>query len=127
ATAATPGGVAGYEQDTKIQQGELGTPILQSSQQYVAFAAGGQTDYLIASSTVYRNTDGTGAETTTNSYTMFPGTLQIQSQTVARPVISAVENGPGTADVETTVNDIYGREIWHKDAGGFINYTVYDL
>ncbi|HLJ95811.1 MAG TPA: IPT/TIG domain-containing protein, partial [Gemmataceae bacterium] len=36
ATETTPGGVAGYLKDTKIEQGQLGTPVLQRSQQYYA-------------------------------------------------------------------------------------------
>src|SRR5262249_4051875 len=81
----------------------------------------------IANSTVYRNTDGTGPETTSYSYTWFSGTLQKQSVAVSLPVISAAQNGPGTADVQTTFFDAYGRPIWTKDADGFINYIADDL
>jgi hypothetical protein len=38
ATETTPGGVAGYYQDTKLQRGQLGTPVLQASKQYFARA-----------------------------------------------------------------------------------------
>jgi RHS repeat-associated protein len=98
ATESTPGGAVGYYQDTKLEQGKAGTPILQSSVQYFAHTAG-MTIYPVATSTVYRNTDGTGAETTSYAYTWYTGTTEMQTKTVSLPVISAAENGPGTADV----------------------------
>ena len=58
--------------------------------------------YPLATDTVYRNTDGTGAETTSYSYTWYSGTSQMQSETVSKAVISGGQNGPGTADTETT-------------------------
>jgi RHS repeat-associated protein len=126
ATATTAGGVLGYVQDTKIQQGQQGTPILQSQMQYFQQTAGGATVNPLATSTMYRNTDGSGAETTSYSYTWFSGTTQIQSMTVSAPVISAAQNGPGTADVTTSFFDTYGRPVWQKDADGFLAYTAYD-
>jgi hypothetical protein len=84
------------------------------------------TVYPMASETVYRNPDGTGAETTSYSYTWYDISNAMQSQTVTHAVVSAAQNGPGTPDVETTVYDIYGRVIWTKDGGGFIKYTEYD-
>jgi len=123
ATPSTPGNVAGFLQDTKIKQGELGTTILISGQQYYSHTANSVTIYPTANSTRYRNTDGTGAETTSNSYTFFTGTNQIQSIAISLPVISSSQNGPGSADVVTVFNDTYGRPIWSKDGDGFINYT----
>jgi RHS repeat-associated protein len=82
--------------------------------------------YPVANKTVYRNTDGTGAETTQYASTWFPGTAREQSETITKPVISATQNGPGTPDVETTVYNSYGMPIWTKDGDGFINYTAYD-
>jgi hypothetical protein len=40
ATETTPGGAAGYIQDTKLEQGQLGTPILQTANQYYAHSGG---------------------------------------------------------------------------------------
>jgi hypothetical protein len=124
----TAGGVVGYQQDVKLQQGELGTPVPQETWQYYMHTAGGSSVAPVATDTVYRNTDGTGGETTTDTYTWFPGTLQDQSQTVSRPPISATQNGPGATnpDTETTYFDAYGREVWHKDGDGFLRYTAYD-
>src|SRR5262249_37125187 len=136
ATSTSAGDVAGYYKDTKVQQGSGGTPILQSATQYFVQTAPGlgmtqmgsptNTIYPTASTTISRNPDGTSGETTTYAYTWFANSVQAQSVTVTKPVISAAQNGPGTADVEVTFNDIYGRPIWFKDADGFITYTEYD-
>jgi RHS repeat-associated protein len=115
-----------YVGDRKVQQGELGTPVLQESDSYISQTAGSVTVTELASQTVYRNPDGTGAETTNYSYTWFSGTVQIQSETVSRPVIAAGQNGPGVADTDTTYFDVYGRPIWHKDGDGLLTYTAYD-
>ncbi len=127
ATSSTPGNVAEYLESTSVQQGQSGTPILQSSQEYIAHTATGYaTVYPLASQTVYRNTDGTGSETTSYSYTWnydLP-----QSMTVSAPLIGTSENGPGgTAyDVTTTYFDNRGRPTWEMDPDGYITYTQYD-
>jgi hypothetical protein len=74
----------------------------------------------------WTNGDGSGAQTTSYAYTFFPNTVQVQSVAVTLPVISAAQNGPGSADVETTYFDASGRPIWHKDGDGFLTYTAYD-
>jgi RHS repeat-associated protein len=126
ATETTPGGAAGYYEDTTLQQGQLGTPIVLNSTQYFAHSGGGATVYPQATTTVYRNPDGTGAETTQYADTWYPGTVRMESQTVTQPVVSADQNGPGVADTQTTVYDIYGRSIWQQDGNGFLTYTAYD-
>jgi hypothetical protein len=88
ATSTTPGDVLGYAKDDKVQVGQVGTPILLDSTQYIANTANGVTVYPQATSTVYRNADGTGAETTTDTYTWYAGTNQIQSDTTTAPVVS---------------------------------------
>jgi RHS repeat-associated protein len=122
----TAGGVTGYYQDTKIQQGQLGSSILQATDQYFAHTANGATVDPVATHTVYRNADGTGAETTSYSYTWFTGTTQQQSVTTTLPVISSAENGPGVADTQTTFFDSDARPIWNKDGDGFLTYHAYD-
>jgi RHS repeat-associated protein len=130
----TAGGVVGYLQDVKIEQGQQGVPpgttILQSSSQYFlhsAIIAGNTVNIApLANSTVYSNPGDTSGPMTSYSYTWFSGTAMAQQVTVNLPVISSGQNGPGVADSETIVNDIYGRPIWHKDADGFIDYTQYD-
>jgi hypothetical protein len=70
ATETAAGSVAGYRQDVKVQQGQQGTLVTQESWQYYAHSAGGQTVAPVASDTVYRNTDGSGAETTSYTTTL---------------------------------------------------------
>jgi len=79
-----------------------------------------------ASDTVYRISDGSGAETSSYSYTWYGNTFQVQSMTVSLPVVSAAQNGPGAPDTETSFFDFYGNEVWHKDADGFLSYTQVD-
>jgi hypothetical protein len=126
ATTSSPGDVAGYDKQTQIQQGYNGTNILQSSGDYIKRTAGSLNIFLVNSSTVYRNTDGSGGETTTYAYSYFPGYCQVQSENLLPPGISSAQNGPGTVDQSTFVYDSYGRLIWEKDPDGFINYTQYD-
>jgi RHS repeat-associated protein len=126
ATTTTAGDVLGYQKDDKVQNGQAGTPILLDGTQYIAHTNSGITIDPVANSTVYRNTDGTGAETTSDTYTWFAGTNLAQSVAESAPVVSSTQNGPGTADVTTTYFDTYGRPIWTKDPDGYIGYTTYD-
>ena len=75
---------------------------------------------------MYRNSDGTGAETTAYSYTWFWETVQEQSETTTLPVISTAENGSGTAETTATWYNIYGQPTWTMDADGTIDYAAYD-
>jgi hypothetical protein len=126
ATTSAAGDVSGFLKQTTVQQGQNGTAIVVSSQQYILHTANNVTVNPLASTTVYRNTDGTGAETTSYTYTWFSGTNLEQSVAVSAPLISSAQNGPGTADVKTTYFDNYGRPIWNKDGDGFISYMAYD-
>jgi RHS repeat-associated protein len=126
ATSTTAGGVAGYMDQTAIQRGETGTSVPQETLDYIARTGGSVTIYPVADSTVYRNTDGTGGETTSTAYTWFSGTVRPQSIQVTYPTVTTAENGPNSADVVTTFYDVYGRPIWTKDADGFLTYTEYD-
>jgi hypothetical protein len=101
--------VAGYYQDTKIERGQGGTPIPQRTVQYFTHAGGGATVHPVGTEIAYRNTDGTGAQITSQSYIWFSGTDQVQSQTTTLPVIASGQNGPGMADSETTFFDTLGQ------------------
>lgn len=125
-TETTSGGAAGYTQSISIRQGETGTAVPQSTLQYFTRTEGGSTTHPIATQTVYRNDNGTGAETTSFTYTWFSGTTRVQSMTTSLPVVSTGQNGPGSADVSTTVFNSNGRPIWMKDADGFLTYMSYD-
>jgi RHS repeat-associated protein len=126
ATETTAGGVLNYLEDVEIQQGQQGKLIPQETWQYYAHAYNGQTIAPVANDTVYRNSDGTGAETTSSSYTWYTNTAQEQSETDTAPVISSSENGPGVADMTTTYFDPYDNAQWIKDPDGFIQYNAYD-
>jgi YD repeat-containing protein len=96
----------------------------------LAHTGGGITVDPVASSSVYRNTttnlNDSSAETTTYSYTWYTGTVQMQSASLNRPVISAAENGPGVADSETRSYDVYGRVTQLTDADGYVHTIQYD-
>jgi len=64
-------GATGYLQDVRVKQGELGTAVLQETDTYSSNTANSITVYPLTLSTVYRNTDGTWAETTSYTYTFF--------------------------------------------------------
>jgi hypothetical protein len=101
--------VFGYAKDTKLNG------ILQSQTPYFSRTANGVTIYPVATQTVYRNTDGTGAETTSYSYTWFTSTLQMQSMTVTKPVISTAQNGTVSCQMSTPLSEeqmrLLGRSI----------------
>jgi RHS repeat-associated protein len=124
---STAGGIAGFLKETKLQRGELGTGILQETVQYYQHTGGGVTVGAVASDTVYRNTDGTGAQTTSLGYTWYASATAVESVTVTYPTVSAAQNGPGTSVQETTYFDSQGRATWHKDGAGFIGYLAYDM
>jgi hypothetical protein len=94
ATSTTPGGAAGSYEDSKLEQGKSGTPILQRMDQYIARTGGSITIYPPANSTVYRNPDGSGAETTSYSYLWQGATTQPQQEFVSEPTISAAQTRP---------------------------------
>lgn len=133
ATATTPGGVAGYQWQTKLKHGEndggsnvLGGGILQDRYQYFERAGTDATVYPVANYITYRNTDGTGLQTTSYNYTWYAGLTQAESVTTTRPTATSAQNGPNSGDQETQVFDTYGRPVWTRDGSGYIHYTEYD-
>ena len=76
---------------------------------------------------MYRNDNGTGAQTTNYAYTWSSGTLQAESVTVTYPTITTAQNGSNSAVSEMVVIDDLGKPVWTKDAAGYINYMAYDL
>jgi RHS repeat-associated protein len=122
-TASNP---TGYLLDVKIQQGELGSAIKLQQWAYVSQNTSVGTIFKTSSDAVYRNTDGSGGESTTFSYTWVGTTAGVQSVQTSLPVIASMQNGPGTADVETVFLDGWGRPNWYKNADGFLFYAAYD-
>jgi len=126
ATESSAGSVAGYLQKKNVQHGETGTAIKTEEWQYYKRTGGSVTVSPIATDVRYRNTDGTGGETTTYTYTWFSGTTRQESKTTSLPVISSSQNGPGSADTNVVYFDVYARPIWTKDGDGFLGYIAYD-
>jgi hypothetical protein len=91
--------VAGYVSTIWIKQGELGSQVMQEALTYFQRTAGGVTVNPIATDTVYRNTDGTGGQTTSYVYTWYSGTAREQSMTIAYPIASSgrVPQSPSSA------------------------------
>jgi hypothetical protein len=65
--------------------------------------------------------------TTSYSYTLFRGTLKVQSITTTWPVVSTAQNGSGVADSRTVFFDAYANPVWLKDERGFIFYSAFDV
>lgn len=126
ATTSVAGNVAGYLKSTSIQNGDGGTPILQSERTYIVRTGGSNTIYPVASETRYENTNGTGAQTTTYTYTWHGSTTQMLTRTVTLPTVSASENGSGSGVTEVTYFDTNGRAIWVVDGDGYITFNEYD-
>ncbi len=128
ATSTTAGGVLGYADSVYLKRGETTTAIVQSKEKYKLKTIGSDTIAPVAESIVYRNTDGTGAITTTHDYTFYTDSFQPRSVKVTHPIVTVAQNGPGgsTGDQETTVYDDRGRPIWFRDGGGYLTYIAYD-
>jgi hypothetical protein len=61
ATQTTAGGIVNFEQDTKLEQGQQGTPVSQELWTWFLHTGRGIGVDVWATDTVYRNTDGSGA------------------------------------------------------------------
>ncbi|MCL2639640.1 MAG: hypothetical protein FWD53_02230, partial [Phycisphaerales bacterium] len=129
------GEVAGLNKNEYVQHGELGTPILVSGKTYTSNTdSDGHTIYPVATSTVYSNTNGTGARTTRYSYTFFNNTNAVAIRTTTMDPIPSGQNGPASstwdlanADKVTEYYSVYGHVVWTKDGDGYITYTGYDV
>ena len=101
-------------------------PALQKAFQYYADTSGGITVDPVATSTLFRNSDQSGPETTTWTYGFASGTLNIASETETDPVVSSGENGSDVAPVTTTYYDSFGNATWIEDPDGYLAYVLYD-
>jgi RHS repeat-associated protein len=126
ATSTVAGGVDRLVSGLSVMRGDRGTAVRQQAFSYFLQSAGGRTATPLATSTTYPNTTTTGAQTTSWSYTFAAGTTRVVSQRMTLPVVSTTQNGPGRADVSERVFDSVGREIWTRDADGFLQFTRYD-
>ena len=94
------------------------------------FYAPGTTSFYTSSSTQYQNAGGSGAETTTYSYTFFPDNeatgAAIETETTALPAVPTADGGTGSSPTSTDVYNSLGQLVWSQDANGSISYTAYD-
>ena len=133
ATTMAAGGVAGYLQNTYVQQGSSGTPVLQSTTTYIKHLdSNSNAVFDVAASTAYTTTTATspasaGAETTTYTYTFYSGTNQIEDETTTMPAVTDQDSGhTSVANATIAIFDAFGRDVWYQDADGNIDYTAYD-
>ena len=127
ATSSTAGDAAGYFKEVAILHGEQGTAVKQQAATYIMRTVGSVDLFFPAASTVYRNDNGTGGQTTTATYTWQGSTATPASVTTTLPAVGTAQNGPNSATSMTAAYDGYGRPIWQKDQGGFLTYTEYDV
>ncbi len=114
------------EESIQLGMGDL-EDFTVSSMTYTSHTdANGSTLYFLASSSTYPTFDTAFPETTNYSYTWTTGTNQIQTRTTTKPLISADENGPGTADVTTEYFDTFGNVMWKQDPDRYVQYTACD-
>lgn len=121
------GSVAGYVSGTRIANGEFAASVPQTAFTYDTRTLGSASIHPVHSSTIFRNADGSGAQTTTFAYDYYPGTLQPSIVYTTLPVVAAGQNGPGFASVSAAAFDAYGRQNWSRDAAGAISLAERDL
>ena len=126
-TTTGSGAAPGYLWREKMQQGSGGAPVLLLAYTYTSVTAGGSTVYPPASVTTYRNSDGTGSITTTFAYAYYSGTTQVQQKATTLPVVSAAQNGSGTAATTSEYFDSFGQTTWKMDERGFLTAMIYDV
>jgi RHS repeat-associated protein len=125
-TDTDPGASAGYLKEERLRKGETGTAVPQRTLAYVIHGSGDEAVTRTASETVYRNSDGTGAQTTSYSYVLDSGSTFVRERVVTLPTITGSQNGPGVAVSTTSVYDDFGRAIWMRGGAGFITHQSYD-
>jgi RHS repeat-associated protein len=126
ATNLSTGAVAKYCSTVQLRQGSAGAPVLLETNTYTSRTGTTATIFPLLTRTSYRNTDGTGAQSSTHSYTWQGNTTQILQETITLPVVPTTQNGSGSAPSITVQLDAFGRTTWMKDADGFISQVSYD-
>ena len=132
ATCTSPGNVAGYLEESGVQHGSGGSPVWQTSMDYIAHTTNSITVYYTNSTTAF-GTDGGDARTTTYGYTFvssgdvpYGAGPEIASVTTTLPTVSTTQHGSGTAAASTDIYNSLGQVVWSRDAAGSISYTAYD-
>jgi hypothetical protein len=120
-------GAPHYIHFEKVQEGGSGTPIILTEWKYVTRTVGDVSIYVPWKEICYpSDTDQTlHIECTVYTYT-WQGDFQVDEKTTIWPVVSAAQNGSGTADRKVEKLDATGRTIWTKDERGYITGFSYD-
>lgn len=125
ATDSSDGDVPGYLKYSKMKLGESG--VVTTTLKKLTYIKSPNADvYLVASDTIYHNSNLTGGQETEYSYTWFGATAQVASMTVNSPQILDDHNGPDTTIQTITAYDTFGRVAWTKDGDGFVTFYEYD-
>jgi RHS repeat-associated protein len=110
-----------------LRKGTAGADVPQSATTYEARVTSLGTIYLPAGGTVYRNTDGTGAITTSFVYSdWFTDSFQYRFRTTVLPAVPVAEHGSG---VSTTTVDEFNSRGFHvasTDEDGTVTDYTYD-
>jgi RHS repeat-associated protein len=130
---STAGNVQGYETYASLYHGSGdASPTEQVSYQYFQHSAGSgvnaRTVHPLASMSVYP--DGSTADTTRYTYTWYSGTVQIQQEATALPIVTTGQNGPGGTDGTDNwkikeVFDKNGNLVWEENANARFTYHAY--
>jgi len=124
------GDIAGFLKSTWIVQGEIdggGNDLIkQNALTYYLHSDGTNTVSPLATSTVYRNTDATGGQTTTMGYSFAASSLEMTAATVTHPIVTTGQNGPNSAAIEFMQLDRYGRGTYMIDAESHLTYREFD-
>ena len=126
ATATTPGGAAGYFEDSEIQEGQLGTPVLQETEQYYAVSGSGTTVYPVATAYRVPQQRRHGGR---NHRLQLHLVLGNRAGTIGNHHPAGDFHGGERVrhgrDHDHLYN-IFGQPTWTMDADGTIDYTAYD-
>ena len=137
------GGAVGYLQAEwfVVGNGQYGPPVSTLLDLYTYTANSGTYDgvsitvYPVASYTAYSGYDGSGAETTSYSYTWDTADglpLQPQAVTTTLPAVTNGSNGTvnqNGSGVSATTREYYnsaGELTWQMDERGYLTYYAYD-
>jgi len=130
-----------------LQEGQLGTSIIQRSMEYCL--CGSDCNCNSSSSSSSSSSSGSGIRSgiwflsretvypsdsdpgrtimTDHCYSFYDGTCAVKQHTITLPVIPTEQNGSGVADTRREYFDTYGNRIWEMDERGFIGRMVYDI
>ena len=148
---------SGYPTSESVQEGQLSTPVLLSTSEYVPCGTecGGSSSSSGASSSSASSTSSGSSgsplpdaftpwflsreirypsatdpgqqEITSYCYTWHAGTCAIKERVTTLPIVSTTENGTGVAATRRDYFDTYGNQTWSMDERGFITRMVYDI